>query len=315
MKATLTLPDDPALPALAAIRTAGLAKLCPSLGLDDRPVELLLCGYSPGQRATLEAQAGDRRVAVKVYADDPALEGALYRALADAGLGGDSGARVPALLAWERDLRVLVIGWLEGPTAHQLVKDWRGARAGELAARWLQRVASLPIKLGPRLGAVQMLEKADDWVVTVTAADAALGTAAAALAGRLALTQPKEQAPHLVHGTLYARHVLDLGDGPGVIDWQRFGQGPVELDAGMFLATVARLGLYHEKLAGEVALAEEAFLAGTRGLFDERAVAWHRAAALLHLAARRARHPERHRSGGWLELVHALLGEAARHAQ
>src|SRR5205807_10348438 len=87
-------------------------------------------------------------------------------------------------------------------------------------------------------------------------------------------------------GPRSARHILDLGDGPGVIDWHRFGQGPVELDAGMFLATLSRLRLLHQAHAGEATLAEQAFLEGTRGMLDERALAWHRAAALLQLTER-----------------------------
>src|SRR5213595_528535 len=48
------------------------------------------------------------------------------------------------------------------------------------------------------------------------------GTVATELAERLVGTQPKEGAPRLVHGSLYAHHVLDHGDGPGLIDWQKF---------------------------------------------------------------------------------------------
>jgi aminoglycoside phosphotransferase (APT) family kinase protein len=240
----------------------------------------------------------------------------LYEALAAAGLAGDSGARLPPLLFWERELRVLVIGWLEGRTAHQLVKDGRGARAGELAAHWLQRAASLSVPLGPPFAGQRVQSKVANWVSALYAADAALGTAATAVAARLERTQPREDAPRLIHGTFYARHIYDLGDGPGVIDWQRFGQGPLELDAGMFLATIGRVGLDHEKLAGEAGRAEDAFLAGTRGLLDERVLAWYRATALLHLAARRVRHPERriHRDG-LVERARALLGEAARQAE
>src|SRR5207249_5985326 len=121
-------------------------------------------------------------------------------------------------------------------------------------------------------------------------------------------TQPKNGYPRMVHGTLYARHILDLGDGPGVIDWQRFGQGPIEIDAGMFLATLSRLGLRHDGHAIEATRAEEAFLTGTRGLVDERTLAWYRAAALVHLAARllkRQPPPE----------AQSLLDEAARWAE
>jgi len=117
MKPTTTLPDDPALPALAAIRALGLAAAIPALGLDDRPVELTLRGYTPGSRATFEVWAGDRHFALKLYAEDPEPEAELYEALAAVGLVGAGPVRVPPLLARDRTLQVLAIGWLEGPTA------------------------------------------------------------------------------------------------------------------------------------------------------------------------------------------------------
>ncbi len=286
MKSTLEIPDDPALPALAAIRAAGVAAALPALDWGDGPIELRLRGYTPGSRATFEARAGNRRCAIKAYAEDPAPEAALYKALGAAGLAGPSGARAPQLLAWERDLRALVLAWLEGPAANELVKEGHGARAGELAARWLWRAASLAVKLGPSCGAGYALYAAGRSVAELTAAEPALGAAARTVAGSLAQTQPKDNGRHLVHGTFYARHVLDMGDGPGVVDWQRFGQGPIELDAAMFLATLSRLGLRHEPHAAEAARAEEAFLSETAGLFDAHTLAWHRGAALLHLAAR-----------------------------
>src|SRR2546422_11060306 len=52
----------------------------------------------------------------------------------------------------------------------------------------------------------------------------------------------------------------------------------------------------------------QAFLEGTRDLLDERALAWHRAAALLQLTERL---PTAER-GDWRERAHALLGEATR---
>src|SRR5205814_537568 len=98
------------------------------------------------------------------------------------------------------------------------------------------------------------------------AADRGLGSAAKRLARILTQTLPKNGSRRLVHGTFYARHILDQGDGVGVIDWERFGRGPLELDAGMFLATTWRYGLDHAPLAAEAARAEEALLAGTPGL-------------------------------------------------
>ncbi|HKI71752.1 MAG TPA: phosphotransferase, partial [Verrucomicrobiae bacterium] len=277
-------------------------------GLADSALEFSLRSYSPGSRATFEVCAGDRRVAVKAYAEDPSPEAELYEALAAAGLAGDSGVRVAPLLTWDRDLRVLVNGWLEGPTANQLVKCRQGRRAGELAARWFQRAASLPVKLGPPVGAADVMDRARTWVATLSAADPALGADAVALAESLARTQPNEGTPRLVHGTLYARHILDLGDGPGVIDWQRFGQGPLEFDAGTFLATISRSGLLDKTRETEAVQAQEAFLAGTAGLLDGRSLAWHQAAVLLRLASKQnRRHDNR-----WRERAYALLGEATR---
>jgi len=307
-EAATEFPDDRTLPAIEAMRTAALTGAIRVPGLGDGPVEFLLRGYSPGSRATFEARSGGCRVAVKAYAEDPAPEAALYEALAAAGLGGESDVRIPPLLAQERDLRVLVIGWLEGPTARDLVRSGQGRRAGELAARWFQRTASLPVKLGPPLDAAQVLHRARDWAAGLVADDSALGTKATELAEILARTQPRESAQRLVHGTLYARHIIDLGDGPGVIDWQRFGQGPVELDAGTLLATISRIGLLDKTRESEAAQAREAFLAGTAGLLDGRSLAWHQAAMLLRLAGKQnRRHDDR-----WLVRAHDLLGEATR---
>ena len=355
MRATHEFPDDPAIPALGAIRATGLARAIPSLGLADGPIELILRAYKPGARVTFEARAGSRRFAVKAYAAGAAAEAALYDSLRAAGLAGESGARVPPLLAFERDLQVVVIGWLEGPTASDLVKRGDGRRAGELAASWVRRVVSLPVKLGPPRGAADVLARTRKWAANLRAADPVLGAAAGVVAEMLALTEPtqrrrrvqgrlgglldtardwvagmrasdpalrfaaaalppapartraKQSVPGLVHGTLYARHLIDLGDGPGVIDWQQFGQGPVEFDAGTFLATVWRIGQKDAQLAPESARTEETFLAGTAGVLDAWSVAWYRAAMLLRLADKYGR-----RGGERLVDAHALLSEAVR---
>jgi hypothetical protein len=362
VRASTELPDDPALPAIGAIRAVGLARAIPSLGLPDGPIELILRAYKPGARATFEARVESRRFAVKAYASDAASEAALYEALHAAGLAGESGARVPPLLAFERKLQVVVIGWLDGPTAGDLMKRGEGRRAGELAASWVRRVATLTVSLGPPRGAADILHRTRAWAANLHAADPVLGATATVVAGMLALTQParrprrvrgglgtlvdivrdrargwaaglrasdpamrvaagalpltpartraNESAPGLVHGTLYARHVIDLGDGPGVIDWQRFGQGPIEFDAGTFLATVWRTGQTDELLAPEAARTEEAFLAGTAGLMNAWAVAWYRAAMLLRLAEKYGR-----RGGAELAHAHALLREAVRQTE
>ena len=259
--------------------------------------------YHSGRRAAIEVRAGQRHFAVKICATDPSPEAAIHAALASAGLANGSDARVPPLLACDRALRVLVIGWLDGPSVAELIERGQGASAGELAANWFHRAATLDVRLGAPLGAARLLERARKWAAVVGEADPSLNDAAQALVTALARTQPDDGTPRLVNGGLYADHVLDLGHGPGVIDWGRFGQGPLELDAGIFLTTISRLGIRDASLAGEAARAEQMFLSSTAGLLDARAVAWHRAAALLRFAKRTpAARP-------------AMLREAARFAE
>lgn len=305
------LPNDPALPGLVAIRQRGLARAIPALELGDGPVELINRGYTEGSRITIEVRAGERRFAVKAYADDPSKEAFLYQGLSDAGLTGASGCCAPPLLLWERGLRVLVIGWLEGRSANELIQSGQGARAGELAAMWLRRVGELPIRMGPPFGVAAILGQQRRWVADLFAMDASLGAAAAAIADKLERTQPTARDCHLVHGTLYTRHIFDLGKGPGVIDWQRFGQGPPELDAGIFLATAWRTKLRAESPEVDVARAEESFLNRMTGLLDEHALAWHRSAMLLRLSSKV---PRRKTGSAGSERSHALLAEAARFA-
>src|SRR6266568_1080219 len=93
MTATNEIPDDTALPALAEIRAAGLARALAGLGVEDCHLELMLRGYSPGSRATIEARTGPRRFAVKAYGEDPSTEAELYEALAAAGCHAAGEAR------------------------------------------------------------------------------------------------------------------------------------------------------------------------------------------------------------------------------
>lgn len=298
-----SLPDDAALPALAAIRASGLAEAMPMLGLDGRPIEITLRGYTAGRRATLEVRSTDRRIAVKAYAESPDSEARLYTTLD----GGCGGVRVPRLVGWDRDLRVIAIEWLEGPPLTNTIRDGEGRRAGELAATWLRRAVDLPVRFGPPVGADSLLEKALRWADDLGAAEAELGRIASAVARRLAATPPPERAPHLVHGSLYGRHILDMGDGPGLIDWDCFGQGAAELDAAVFLSATWRMGLRPQRREA-CAQAIEAFLACARGLLDHSALAWYRAVTMLRLA-----HKKTHRSDDdALGAARPLLAEAGR---
>src|SRR5262245_28316992 len=308
MKPTDLLPDDATLPGLVAIRAVGLARAVPGLHLGDEPVQLRLVGYSRGLRATLEAHAGDRHFAIKCFARDPSAEAEAYAFLESAGLASDgSGIRVPRVLAFERPLMILVIGWLEGPSGNDLINNGAGARAGILAARWIERSAALEARVRRAAGSGEILARAGHWTIALAAADPSLGVMAATLTRRLADTVQPEPTIHLVNGRFYVRHVLDLGDAAGVIDWDNFGCGCLEIDAGMFLAGLWR-ARRHESKAQEATRAESAFLRHTGGLLDARRLAWYRAGALLshayHLLARR--------KDDWLDRAGAFLSEASR---
>jgi tRNA A-37 threonylcarbamoyl transferase component Bud32 len=313
MNPTREIPDDAALPGLAVMRERGLARTLPALGLRG-PVELVMRGYTKAKRMTLEARRGDLRLAVKACANDPTPEAQLYQELAAHGLAPGparartAGVRAPPLLAWDAKLRLLATGWLEGPALNDLIREGQGERAGELASRWIRRAASLPVMHGPALGPATILDKAPGWVGMLARADAELGSAAAALLRELGRTAPSVESTGLVHGTLYARHIIDTGTGSGLIDWDGFGRGPAELDAGTFLATVRRIGLSSPGAAAAVAGAELAFLAGTAGQLDESTLAWYRAAALLRIARRL----EIRSSPNWKARALRLLSEADR---
>src|SRR5262249_43862113 len=119
MKFVTTLPVDQALPGLEAIREHGPGVLrVPGIDFHDAAVEL--CGYSPGNRATLGVLAGDRRFAVKTMAGDPEREASFYRRMN--ACGDRFEVQVPPLFAIDRDLRLFVTGWLEGPTVSDLIK-------------------------------------------------------------------------------------------------------------------------------------------------------------------------------------------------
>jgi aminoglycoside phosphotransferase (APT) family kinase protein len=305
------LPHDSGLPALVAILAVGLAAAVPGLGLDDDDiVGIDLLAHKPDSRATLGVLTRDgRRMVLKASAQDPSQEAALHQALAAAGLCGDSGDRAPPLRLWDRDLCLLVFGWLEGKTAHQLLREGQGARAAALAAGWLRRVAPLPIRLGKTIGPGRVLSRAEKWVAALGAADAGLGRAAASVTAILRRAEPRHGAPRLVHGSFHDRNVLDAGDGAGVIDWTRFKQGPTEFDAGMFLAAISRVQV-DEPRSEAITSTEQTFLEGIAGLVDERALRWYRGYGLLTLADRALTH----KKPGWLPRAHALLDEAARFA-
>ncbi|HET7251778.1 MAG TPA: phosphotransferase [Gemmatimonadales bacterium] len=297
------LPDDEAIPAFRAIKTTGVREALQFLNLDAGALEVTLRGYAPGKRATLEVRSGGYRIAVKAYNEPPDDEAQLYTALA----GGSGGVRVPRLIGYDRALSVLALEWLEGATLQALIKQGQGRRAGELAAMWPRLVAALDVRFGTHHGVNELTAKTHKYADRMGAADASLGTTASGIVRRLESTQPAEGPTRLVHGSLYDRHMLDMGTGPGLIDWDCFGQGAAELDAAVFLSVIWRSGLRHERRDSS-RQAAVAFHECTAGLLDEDALAWHRAATMLRLAHKKVRQ----RDDDALVSARSLVEEAAR---
>lgn len=297
------LPHDGALPVLAAMAGSGIGGALPFLDLRGGTAEVTMRGYTEGKRITLEVRTGDRRVAVKGYCTPPDLEAKLYATLA----GSSGSVHVPHLVGWDHDLRVLAIEWLEGPSLLDLIKKGEGRRVGELAAMWLREAGGFPVRFGTHQGADSLLARTYKWTDRLGAADPELGNAASSVAKRLVATQPVEGATRLVHGSLYDRHILDLGDGPGLIDWDCFGQGSAELDAAVFLSVVWRSGLRPERLEASTQ-AMAVFRECTKGLLNESALAWHQAVMMLRLAHKKLRRE----ADDALAEARPLLVEAAR---
>src|SRR5439155_954403 len=141
---------------------------------------------------------------------------------------------------------------------------------------------------------------------TLASAAGELGGRAGAVWDRLAADIPPPGYSDLRHGSFYLSHVFDLGDGPGVIDWDSFRQGPVEVDAGMMSAMAARWAVRRPNHAGAAQRAIAVFLDEVDDLVDPARLRWYRAAALLKFASYLARR----RPDGWAVSAATLIGDA-----
>jgi hypothetical protein len=275
------MPADPALPALGAMESEGTdATLC-AVGLSPPFDGFAVLKHHPGRRCTFALRAAGRPLVAKAFRDPGVVEAQM--ALGD-----------PAL-------RIVVTDHLHGPRNTTLLS--RGAAAGLLAADWLLRQWAAPIRLGPTYGPDDFLARVERNCAPIVAASPALGARAAEIVATLAADPPAPSRPVLVHGSFSSAHVMDLGGGAGVIDWDGYAQGPRELDAATFLATAAREAIGRPEIAGAVAGAVAAFRGAISGDVDPRALAWYEAGARL----RNARHICVHRPPGWAAWAERLL--------
>jgi hypothetical protein len=285
-RAPAEFPDDPRIPALAAMREHGVAAVLRAAGVGFAGRELELAQHHPGLRCTFIASTGGERLVVKAYPErtHPAAVAELLEGLKAHGLANGRGPTAPPLVAFHPPLSLLVTRWIEGASARELVARGEGSRAGELAADWLLAVSELELEAGRLFGPERAVRDAGKSAATITGADAELGRQAAAVVEAMDAWWPRDGRVAVSNGSFRPKHVLDLVDGPGVIDWDGFRRAALELDGGMFLAGLAQLVQERPEAAAGADAAAAAFRLRLGGLVQERALGWYEAGALLRLA-------------------------------
>jgi hypothetical protein len=283
-EAAPALPDDPAIPALEAIARDGVEPTLRRAGLHPPYQALAVLRHHPGRRCVLALRAAGHPIVAKAYRRNAAAQALLLTELGRHGLASGRGPTAPPLVAYHAELRLLACARLDGPSGRDLIA--RGARVGELGADWLRRQWGLPLRLGGRYGALDFLERVERGAAVVAMASPRLEARVSPLLAQVERRRPPDGEPVLAHGSFSVNHVIDLGHGAGVIDWDGHCEGARELDAGAFLATLALAATYAAALEVPADDAARAFRAGIAGAVDPAVLAWYEAGALI----RQARH-------------------------
>lgn len=300
-------PADPALPALVTAQAHGWHDVLAACGIQAAVRSARVVRHHPGSRCVLDVQTEDgRRFAVKAFRRDPEAGAAMLTRLAAAGLAEPRGPSITVLAGYDARLACLILDWLPGEPAVALIAGDRGARVGEFAAGWLLAAAAVPPAGLEPYDAESMLTDLDRWCGAIERADGPLGARAAEVSRRLGTELPPSGHPGLLHLSFSVNHLVDLGDGPGVLDWDELRRGPLELDAGAFLATLVRHAAQHPARSGQTSDASAALRDGASQQLDPVAVAWYRRAALV----KHAKHACATHRSGWRRLAGDLLDEA-----
>jgi hypothetical protein len=301
-------PEDPGIPALAAMREQGVETVLRAAGVGFAGGKIELAQHHPGLRCTFIARTSGGRLVVKAYPErlQAAAVAEVLEGLRAGGLASGRGPTAPPLVAFHPPLSLLVTRWIEGSSARELVVLGEGTRAGELAAEWLQAVSRLELDAGRLFGPERAVKDAGKSAASIADADAALGRQAAAVVAAMEERPPPGGGVAVSNGSFRPKHVLDLVDGPGVIDWDGFRRGQPELDGGMFLAGLAQLVDDRPEAAAAADAAARAFRRRLGGLVQERALAWYEAGALLRLA----KYDSDPASRRWRARATALVGRA-----
>jgi hypothetical protein len=287
------------------MRSKGFARMLAEAGVTGALADIALTSHHRRIRCTFVATRQEGRIVVKGYgeSEDPAplVE---FLTLLGQSTAGPAPVAVPEVVAYDSRLRLLVMRWLDGRSAEELIVQGSGTRAGELAASWLRTAASMRVELGALYGRASVIDDVRRSVRAIDEHDGELGRQARRLARIISADPPLESDPIVSNGSFRAEHVLDLGDRPAVIDWDGFRRAPAELEAGMFLAGLSFLTEERPETKDQAEAARARFRDGLNGVVDDHALAWYRAAALLRLA--KFRRSDRR----WRGRAAALIAEA-----
>ncbi|MEA2271192.1 MAG: hypothetical protein QOC64_3802 [Solirubrobacteraceae bacterium] len=304
-------PNDRKITALAAL-TPATDRVSSLLG---RPIDrTVLAAYAPEKSATAACmqRGSDGPVAYAKAFADPEEAAVSLRVHADlsAQLGEDDRAlRLPAVLAYSHDARMLVVEAVHGRRIDLL----RGAGREHGMRRFgaaLATLHDLPVPRG--LPAFVRLEPASQARAADLIARARPDVAAAAgrLTGELARRPPAADGPPVcLHGDVHLKNALIQGERVALIDLDQAGVGPAAADLGSAVAGLR----YDALLSGDAHRGrslERSLLGGyasRRALPSAETLRWHVAAALLCERALRA--VNRIRLDG-LALLPAVLAEA-----
>jgi hypothetical protein len=217
--------------------------------------------YHPGRRCTLRTTNRDRTVFAKVYASDTGAR--VFRdlvALRRAASHGELQMAIAKPLAWDASTRTLWQAALPGRSA---MPGLCGPDGDDLARRMGRAAASLTrASVAPSAivdGATVLARSrrhAADLVRRVPRLSAGVNTIVNRLSDIHARSLSRELRP--IHGAPHPDQWLDAESEIGLIDFDRFGLGDPELDAGIVLADLHAL----DRPAMPVARLASSFLEG-----------------------------------------------------
>ena len=293
------LEDDPGLPGLpTALDPAGASSLLAGR-VEVRGVAVEPVRYRPGQRAVLryDVDTGDGPPTffAKVVSDGVASMAAACAHLHERAAAGE-GPFVPAPVAVDERLQVLVLPAVEGGSLHRIVFDPTVALAARVDAFRLAGRAVARLHAGPPPpNTVVPADDVDELhraAGALRAVDATLHERWRAVLDALARVEGTPPVAVASHGALRTDQILVTADGPALLDLDGFCAAPAARDLGNVVAYLRWRAMRRPEDAAVVTAGRDALLAGYEdegGSVAAEALARFEALSLLKIAARRYR--------------------------